>query len=45
MRQIGSIPKVGDTFVWNKLKIKIVKMDGRRVEKVLINLVPPQGKS
>lgn len=36
MRQIGSIPKVGDTFTWNKLKFKIVKMDGKRVEKVLI---------
>ena len=36
MRQIGSIPKVGDSFIWNKLRFKIVKMDGRRVEKVLM---------
>ncbi len=40
MRQIGSIPKVGDTFIWNKFKFKIVKMDGHRVEKVLVNYIP-----
>lgn len=36
MRQIGSIPKVGDSFLWHKFSFKIVKMDGRRVDKVLI---------
>lgn len=36
MHEIGSIPKVGDTFIWKNLKFKIVKMDGRRVEKVLL---------
>lgn len=40
MRQIGSIPKVGDTFNWNKFRFKIVKMDGRRVDKVLIYFLP-----
>jgi putative hemolysin len=40
MRQIGSIPNVGDTFAWQKFKFKIVKMQGRRVEKVLINYIP-----
>jgi putative hemolysin len=39
MKQIGSIPKVGDTFIWNKLCFKVVKMEGRRVDKVLIYLV------
>lgn len=39
MKQIGSIPKVGDTFIWNKFRFKIVKMDGRRVDKVLIYFV------
>lgn len=38
MRQIGSIPKVGDTFRWHKLLFKIIKMDGHRVDKVLIHL-------
>lgn len=36
MRQIGSIPKVGDSFHWDKFQFKIVKMEGRRVDKVLI---------
>lgn len=39
MRQIGSIPKVGDAFLWNKFRFKVVKMDGRRVDKVLIYFV------
>lgn len=40
MRQIGSIPKVGDAFSWHKLSFKIIKMDGRRVDKVLIYFIP-----
>ncbi len=39
MRQIGSIPSVGDTFTWQNLKFKIIKMNGRRVDKVLIQYV------
>lgn len=39
MRQMGSIPKVGDTFVWQKFRFKVVKMEGRRVDKVLIDLL------
>lgn len=38
MRQIGSIPKVGDVFTWNQICFKIIKMDERRVDKVLIFL-------
>lgn len=40
MKQMGSIPKVGDSFIWQKYKFKVVKMDGHRVEKVLISLFP-----
>lgn len=40
MRQIGSIPHVGNEFIWQKFHFKIVKMDGRRVEKVLIYYIP-----
>ena len=36
MHQIGEIPHVGDTFFWQHFKFKVVKMDGRRVEKILI---------
>jgi putative hemolysin len=40
MRQIGSIPKVGDAFGWSNFRFKIVKMEGRRVDRVLIYYVP-----
>lgn len=40
MKQLGSIPKVGNTFTWHNMRFKIVKMDGRRVEKVLISIKP-----
>ncbi len=40
MRQIGSIPRVGDTFAWKNFNFKIVKMEGRRVERVLIYYTP-----
>ncbi len=36
MRQIGSIPKVGDSFIWQKFHFKVIKMDGRRVDRVLV---------
>lgn len=36
MHQIGSIPKVGDSFLWGRLQFKVVKMEGRRVERVLV---------
>lgn len=36
MRQMGAIPRVGDTFVWGAFKFKIVNMDGRRVDKILM---------
>lgn len=40
MFQIGSIPSVGDSFFWGKLQFKVVKMEGRRVERVLVRYVP-----
>ncbi len=39
MYQIGSIPKVGDSFIWGKLQFKVIKMEGRRVERVLVRYV------
>ena len=39
MHQIGAIPAVGQTFAWQGFRFEIVDMDGRRVDKVLIQ--PP----
>jgi putative hemolysin len=37
LKQVQSIPSVGDGFVWNDLRFEVVDMDGRRVDKVLIS--------
>jgi putative hemolysin len=33
---LGIIPKEGDHFTWKDLRIEVVDMDGRRVDKVLV---------
>jgi putative hemolysin len=40
MYQLGNIPSIGDVFIWNQSRYKIVKMSGRRIEKVLIQHLP-----
>jgi putative hemolysin len=37
--QLGRIPRAGDFFEWEGLKIEVVDMDGNRVDKVLVS--PP----
>ena len=41
MHQIDAIPTVGQTFTWQDFRFEIVDMDGRRVDKVLVQ--PPPG--
>jgi putative hemolysin len=41
MMQLGRIPRGGDVFIWNKSSYKIVKMDGHRIEKILITHLDP----
>ena len=36
--QLGKIPISGEYFQWRKLRFEIVDMDGKRVDKVLVNL-------
>ncbi len=38
--KLGRIPATGDHFIWNDVRFEVVDMDGRRVDKVLIN--PPK---
>jgi putative hemolysin len=40
MASLGQIPVTGDHFEWEGLRIEVVDMDGRRVDKVLIARVP-----
>jgi putative hemolysin len=41
MTRLGDIPKTGDTFDWNQYRFEVVDMDGMRVDKVLVSVVPP----
>jgi putative hemolysin len=41
MTQLGRLPSVSDNFVWNNLRIEVVDMDGRRIDKVLVNYIKP----
>jgi putative hemolysin len=36
MAQVRSIPTVGQSFEWGRLRFEVVDMDGRRVDKVLV---------
>jgi putative hemolysin len=37
---LGSIPKEGQSFDWADYRFEIVDMDGRRVDKVLVQKLP-----
>jgi putative hemolysin len=41
MTRLGRVPHTGDRFTWNGYHFEVVDMDGRRVDKVLIERVPP----
>jgi putative hemolysin len=36
MSEVGGVPSTGQTFTWRGLRIEVVDMDGRRVDKVLV---------
>ena len=40
MAQTGSVPKAGDHFQWEGLRIEVVDMDGNRIDKVLVGPIP-----
>ena len=44
VESIGSFPNEGDSFTFKNMKITVLKMDGLRVEKVLVKLDAPQEK-
>jgi putative hemolysin len=41
MEHLGDIPQEGNHFEWNGFCFEVVDMDGRRVDKVLVSLLPP----
>lgn len=42
MARLGHIPKASDRFVWAGMRFEVVDMDGRRVDKVLIEVLPEE---
>jgi magnesium and cobalt exporter, CNNM family len=39
LSQLGRIPQTGDNFEWGSYRFEVVDMDGRRIDKVLVQLV------
>jgi putative hemolysin len=45
MTSLGRVPQASDNFEWNGFRFEVMDMDGRRVDKVLVTLLPkPQTK-
>jgi len=40
MASLGHVPHAGDRFEWEGLRIEVLDMDGRRVDKVLVTRMP-----
>ena len=40
IESIGSFPNEGDSFTYRNMRIKVLKMDGMRVEKVMVKIDP-----
>ena len=40
LEKFGSFPREGDRFTWEALTVSVLKMDGLRVEKVLVEKAP-----
>jgi putative hemolysin len=36
LAQLGHIPKAGDQFTWSGWRFRVVEMDARRIDKVVI---------
>jgi putative hemolysin len=36
LEQLGRIPSIGDAFDWNGLRMEVVDMDGKRIDRVLV---------
>lgn len=34
------LPKTGDKLIWNGLELEILDMDGRRIDKILVKIIP-----
>ncbi len=37
MHHLQHIPRTGESFVWSGLKLEVMDMDGKRVDKMLVS--------
>jgi putative hemolysin len=44
MSHLGRLPSASDHFVWNNLRVEVVDMDRRRIDKVLVNRLETEGR-
>ena len=40
LHRLGHVPRAGEILQWNEYRIEIVDMDGARIDKVLVTVVP-----
>src|SRR5512142_353389 len=45
MMSLGKMPQAEDHFEWNGLRVEVMDMDGRRVDKVLVTTLPPRSQT
>ena len=43
MAERGELPKVGDIVEWSGMRIEVVDMDGRRIDRLMVSLPPAVG--
>jgi magnesium and cobalt exporter, CNNM family len=44
MTYLGRLPSASDHFVWDGLRVEVVDMDRRRIDKVLVNRIETEGR-
>lgn len=42
--ELGRIPKIGETITWRGYKLEVVDMDGQRIDRILLTLIPKDAK-
>ncbi len=45
LAQLGRLPVTAESFTWKNLRFEVVDMDGRRIDKLLVQHVPTPGSS
>jgi putative hemolysin len=43
MTRLARVPRAGDRFTWGEFTFEVVDMDGRRVDKVMVDRRPVPG--